>query len=74
MIEVGRMIRFVPHFFESARFSPQERKAAMISAEIVYVNDAHRMFLVEWESYGVPIREAFLFADIGERVRLYGRS
>lgn len=72
MIDVGKMIRFIPNFCASERFTPQERKAAMISAKVVYVNERHRYFLVEWNPGGVPIREGFLFCDIGEKVRVYG--
>ena len=74
MMGVGMSVRFVPSFDESQKMTAAERRAATISATIVYINWEQKYFTAEWESEGAKCRESFKFGDIGKQVTVGGRK
>lgn len=72
MIGIDMMARFVPSFLDSKIMTPEERRAAMVRGNIVYVNYARKYFTVEFESNGVKFLESFNFVDCGKTVHVRG--
>lgn len=72
MVERGMKASFVPHFAESDKLTPAERRAATLTANVVSVNERHRNFVCEWKENGVMLRESFLFSEIGKKVTIIG--
>lgn len=71
MIGIDMLAWFVPSFVPTPT-SAEERKAATVRGHIVYVNYAHKVFMVEWEDGGNTFRESFNFSDCGKSVRVRG--
>ena len=72
MIGEGMKVRFIPHFAESTKYTPEERREAAVTATVVYINWEHKCFTVEWESIGGTLRETFKLWEIGEKVKVVG--
>lgn len=72
MIGIDMKAWFVPSYRDSAIFTPAERKAASVMGTIVYVNYAHKTFMVEFEDNGAMFKESFKFSDCGKAVRVRG--
>lgn len=72
MIAIDMKAWFVPAFRESTVMTPEERKAATVMGTVVYVNYAHKTFMVEFEDGGGVFKETFKFADCGKTVRVRG--
>jgi hypothetical protein len=72
-MHIGTKAFFVPSFDNSERYTPQERKEASVMGKIVYINQEHKYFTVEWDHYGAKQRESFKFGDIGKQVTVGGR-
>jgi hypothetical protein len=72
MIGIDMKAWFVPSFRDSDKMTPAERKAAKVMGTIVYINYAHKTFLVEFEDGGETFKETFKFCDCGKTVRVRG--
>ena len=72
MIAIDMKAWFVPSFRDIEKLTPAERKAATVMGTIVYVNYAHKTFLVEFEDGGATFKETFNFSDCGKTVRVRG--
>lgn len=72
MVEKGMKARFVPSFMESEALQGAERRAAMVDARVVSVNEKHRNFICQWVEGGVSFRECFLFSEIDKKVFVRG--
>ena len=72
MIKQGTRVKFLPYFLDSAHYSPEERASRYILGKVVYVNEDHKFFMVQYPSGGVPMRESFKFCQLGNEVDIYG--
>lgn len=72
MMGIGMKVRFVPHFNNSEKATPQERRAATITGKISYINWEHRYFTVGWTAHDMKFRESFKFSEMGKKVKLCG--
>ena len=69
MIKVGQKVSFDP-FAAIKGFAIEESKGKIVTGTVVYVNEPHKWFSVE---YGDPkARISFLFCEIGEEVKICG--
>ena len=67
MVEVGQKVRFDPFDFAHG-WGCEQVRGNMITGTVVYVNESHNWFSVE---YGDPkMRISFKFNDIGQTVKL----
>lgn len=73
MIGEGMIVRFVPSFNDSDKYTPAERKAATITGKIDYINWEHRYFTAGWMASGARNRESFKFSEIGKKVKVCGK-
>ena len=68
-IEVGQKVRFDP-FRDITGFASDMNRGRDVRGKIVYVNEPHKWFLVE---YGKPkARVSFKFCDLGHGVQVLG--
>ena len=66
-INVGQKVRFDP-FLETTGFSSEDFRGNYVTGVVVYVNELHKVF---WVEYGKPkLRTSFKFCDIGKEVTL----
>ena len=72
MVERGMKASFIPHFIDSVKLTPAERRAATVTANVVSVNEKHRNFICEWKEGDTRLRESFLFSEIGKKVTIIG--
>ena len=67
MIHLGQKVKFGP-FEEQTGFASLDCKGNYVTGTVVYVNERHKWFSVE---YGEPkARTSFKFCDIGEGVKI----
>jgi hypothetical protein len=72
MIGIDMKAWFVPSFKDSDKLTKEERRAATVMGDIVYVNYAHKYFTAEFEDRGAKFKESFNFSDCGKTVRVRG--
>jgi hypothetical protein len=72
MIQIGQRVRFVPEYMKCKPFSYEERRTAKVTGTVVYINQAHRYFVAEFDCGNTKQREAFKFYYIGKTVRVCG--
>lgn len=72
MIGIDMMARFVPAHLDRPLMTPEERRAATVRGNIIYVNYAHKYFTAEYELKGATYKESFKFSDCGKRVTVRG--
>lgn len=72
MVKKDMKVRFVPSFMESEALQGADRRAAMVNARVVSVNEKHRNFICQWVEGGVSFRECFLFSEIDKKVFISG--
>ncbi len=69
MVKIGQKIRFDP-FYAITGFASEDNKGNHLTGTVIYVNEAHQWFSVE---YGDPkTRTSFKFCDIGKEVKICG--
>ena len=67
MIQLGQKVRFDP-FEELSSFGSEDHKGNYVTGTVVYVNEPHGWFSVE---FGKPkARTSFKFCDIGKEVKI----
>ena len=67
MIQLGQKVKFDP-FEEQTGFASSDCKGNYVTGTVVYVNERHKWFSVE---FGDPkARTSFKFCDIGEEVKI----
>ena len=70
MITIGDKVQFVPSFNESQALTAEERKAATVAGEVVYINYRNKYFTVQFKNGPETVKESFKFYDIGKRVHI----
>lgn len=71
MVKVGQKVRFDPLCCVTG-FSAEAVRGNLVTGTVVYVNELHNWFSVE---YGNPKQRAsFKFCDIGQGVKIYGNQ
>lgn len=72
MIEVGTRVKFVPAILATKfdEFYADQTKVA--TGKVFLVNKEHRVFWIEFKSFGVRQVESFKFFDIGKSVKILG--
>ena len=69
VIKVGQKVKFDP--FESlSGFASKDNRGKNAIGTVVFVNKAHKWFLIEHECRRAKIRQAFKFSQIGREVKL----
>ena len=69
-IKKGTKVECIPN--KAARMFGFEDERRLVTGTVVYVNDKHAWFLVEYEENGTKLRIGFKFWDIGHSVRVCG--
>ena len=72
MIAVDMQARFVHSHMDSELLTKAERRARTVTGYVMSVNYAHKIFTVEYNNEGIPLRECFHFADCGKTVDVGG--
>lgn len=72
MISVDMRAWFVPAHMNSELLTEEERRERTVKGHVVYVNYAHKIFAVEYNENGTPLKECFNFADCGKTVTVRG--
>lgn len=72
MVKVGQKVRFDP-FQDLTFYGVADHRGSLITGEVVYVNQDHRWFSVQYGE--LKMRTSFCFSDIGKDVTVcpYGR-
>lgn len=73
MIKVGQKVRFDP-YREITGFASEDCRGKKVIGTVVMVNRPHTWFSVEYDCHGVKLRDSFKFSQIGNGVKLYGRT
>ena len=71
MIEVGQKVCFDP-FEDTKGFGSRDNKGNVVTGTVVYINEPHQWFLVEYKCGKSKLRTSFKFCDVGERVTVCG--
>lgn len=71
MIKVGQKVRFDP-LASVCGDGAKEFRGETIDGTVVYVNEPHKWFSVEYMKAGLKFRHSFNFADIGGAVTVCG--
>ena len=71
IVAIGQKVRFYP-FEKITGFGSDDNRGNYVTGTIVYVNEPHRWFSVEYSFHGVKQRTSFLFCQIGEDVTICG--
>ena len=71
IVAIGQKVKFDP-FKEIKGFDIEFVRGRSVRGTIVYINEPHRWFSVEYECGGVKQRTSFLFSQIGEDVKICG--
>jgi hypothetical protein len=65
VIKLGMEVRFTPAAFFGENSAQREGTPMQIprqvTGKISYINEAHRYYTVDYEIYGVKLRESFKF-------------
>lgn len=69
-IKKGTKVECIPN--KKARMFGFEDEKRLVTGTVVYINDQHAWFLVEYVEHGQKLRVGFKFWDIGHSVRVCG--
>lgn len=68
MIDIGRKVRFVPHWIKGGNDSPEEHREKEVIGRVIYVDRAHKKFSVRYSCGGTTMIETFKPSQIGKEV------
>lgn len=68
---LGKRATFMPDYSVSNKGTSYDY-VRPVTGFVVYVNEEHQYFTVEYGIEGQKVRESFKFSDIGKRVKLRG--
>jgi hypothetical protein len=71
VIEVGQKVKFDP-FKEHTGFASEGCKGKNVTGTVVFVNEPHKWFLVEYTGVGGKQHTSFKFYEIGKAVKVCG--
>lgn len=72
MVEVGQKVQFDP--FEPIRgFASEDNRGKPVTGTVVYINEPHQWFSVEYMCGTVKQRTSFKFCEIGKTVTICGK-
>ena len=73
-LHIGAKVIFVPFIEDTRSRTIKEIKDARkkASSSVIYINEPHKYFTIEFVWNGYKMRESFKFCDVGEVVEIVG--
>ena len=71
MIAVGQKVRFDP-FSSATGIGAETVKGSNVVGTVVFVNDKHKWFLVDYQNGNEKLKTSFKFSEIGKLVKICG--
>lgn len=68
MVKLGQKVQFKP--LDGIRFPDCSETRDPVIGKVIYINEPHRWFSVEYNGDATPLRTSFNFGDIGTKVHL----